>query len=66
VQVHGVAFKKRAPKAIKEIKAFAEQSMVCGFLSILRFERVRGWVLVVGMATSASPVGCVLHYSAAA
>ena len=27
-QLHGVTFKKRAPKAIKEIKAFATQSMV--------------------------------------
>ena len=27
-QVHGVAFKKRAPRAIKEIKKFAELSMV--------------------------------------
>ncbi|KAF2709345.1 hypothetical protein K504DRAFT_379133 [Pleomassaria siparia CBS 279.74] len=26
-RVHGVAFKKRAPKAIKEIKAFAEKAM---------------------------------------
>jgi hypothetical protein len=28
VKVHGVSFKKRAPRAIKEIKAFAEQAMV--------------------------------------
>jgi large subunit ribosomal protein L31e len=27
-QVHGVAFKKRAPRAIKEIKFFAEKAMV--------------------------------------
>jgi large subunit ribosomal protein L31e len=27
--VHGVAFKKRAPRAIKEIKFFAEKAMVC-------------------------------------
>jgi ribosomal protein L31E len=27
-QLHGVSFKKRAPKAIKEIKAFAFKSMV--------------------------------------
>lgn len=27
-QVHGCSFKKRAPKAIKEIKAFATKSMV--------------------------------------
>ncbi len=27
-QLHGVSFKKRAPKAIKEIKAFALQAMV--------------------------------------
>jgi large subunit ribosomal protein L31e len=27
-RLHGVSFKKRAPKAIKEIKAFAFQSMV--------------------------------------
>jgi large subunit ribosomal protein L31e len=27
-QVHGVSFKKRAPRAIKEIKKFAELSMV--------------------------------------
>lgn len=27
-RLHGVTFKKRAPKAIKEIKAFATQSMV--------------------------------------
>ncbi|KAH9881343.1 60S ribosomal protein L31 [Plenodomus lingam] len=26
-QVHGVAFKKRAPRAIKEIRAFAEKAM---------------------------------------
>lgn len=28
-QLHGVSFKKRAPRAIKEIKAFAHQAMVC-------------------------------------
>lgn len=28
-RVHGVSFKKRAPQAIKEIKKFAQQSMVC-------------------------------------
>lgn len=28
-QLHGATFKKRAPKAIKEIKAFATKSMVC-------------------------------------
>ncbi len=28
-QVHGVAFKKRAPRAIKEIRAFASKAMVC-------------------------------------
>jgi large subunit ribosomal protein L31e len=27
--VHGVSFKKRAPRAIKEIRAFAEKAMVC-------------------------------------
>lgn len=27
-QLHGVTFKKRAPRAIKEIKAFAYKSMV--------------------------------------
>jgi len=27
-QVHGVTFKKRAPRAIKEIKKFAYQAMV--------------------------------------
>ncbi|OAX84938.1 hypothetical protein ACJ72_00691 [Emergomyces africanus] len=27
-RVHGVSFKKRAPRAIKEIRAFAEQAMV--------------------------------------
>lgn len=27
-QLHGVTFKKRAPKAIKEIKAFAFKAMV--------------------------------------
>jgi large subunit ribosomal protein L31e len=26
--VHGVTFKKRAPRAVKEIRAFAEQAMV--------------------------------------
>jgi len=26
--VHGVSFKKRAPRAIKEIRAFAEKAMV--------------------------------------
>ena len=29
-QVHGVSFKKRAPRAIKEIRGFAEKAMVCG------------------------------------
>jgi len=28
-QVHGVSFKKRAPRAIKEIRSFAEKAMVC-------------------------------------
>ena len=28
-QVHGVTFKKRAPRAIKAIKEFAEKAMVC-------------------------------------
>lgn len=28
VKMHGVTFKKRAPRAIKEIKAFAFQAMV--------------------------------------
>jgi large subunit ribosomal protein L31e len=28
IQTHGVSFKKRAPRAIKEIRAFAEQAMV--------------------------------------
>lgn len=28
-RMHGVSFKKRAPRAIKEIKAFALKSMVC-------------------------------------
>lgn len=28
LQLHGVTFKKRAPRAIKEIKAFATKSMV--------------------------------------
>lgn len=27
-QVHGVSFKKRAPRAIKEIRSFAEKAMV--------------------------------------
>jgi hypothetical protein len=27
-KIHGVSFKKRAPRAIKEIKAFATQAMV--------------------------------------
>lgn len=27
-KLHGVTFKKRAPRAIKEIKAFAEKAMV--------------------------------------
>jgi hypothetical protein len=31
-QVHGVSFKKRAPRAIKEIKGFAEKAMVCWHL----------------------------------
>lgn len=37
-QLHGVTFKKRAPKAIKEIKAFATKAMVCTYpqLSTLR------------------------------
>jgi large subunit ribosomal protein L31e len=29
-QVHGVSFKKRAPRAIKEIRGFAEKAMVSG------------------------------------
>lgn len=29
IKVHGVSFKKRAPRAIKEIKDFAEKAMVC-------------------------------------
>jgi ribosomal protein L31E len=28
LQLHGVTFKKRAPRAIKEIKAFATKAMV--------------------------------------
>jgi large subunit ribosomal protein L31e len=31
IQVHGVSFKKRAPRAIKEIRAFAEKAMVRGY-----------------------------------
>lgn len=27
-KLHGVSFKKRAPRAVKEIKAFAHQAMV--------------------------------------
>lgn len=27
--MHGVAFKKRAPRAIKEIRGFAVKAMVC-------------------------------------
>ena len=30
MQVHGVAFKKRAPRAIKEIRGFAIKAMVRG------------------------------------
>lgn len=33
-QVHGVSFKKRAPRAIKEIKKFAELSMVSQWFPI--------------------------------
>jgi len=33
-RLHGVTFKKRAPKAIKEIKAFATQSMVGILLTV--------------------------------
>ncbi len=29
-QLHGVTFKKRAPRAVKEIKKFAQLAMVCG------------------------------------
>lgn len=29
--MHGVTFKKRAPRAIKEIRAFAEKAMVSFF-----------------------------------
>lgn len=29
--MHGVTFKKRAPRAIKEIRAFAERAMVSSF-----------------------------------
>ena len=31
LQVHGVQFKKRAPRAIKEIRKFAEKAMVSFF-----------------------------------
>lgn len=30
--MHGVSFKKRAPRAIKEIRAFAVKAMVCCFI----------------------------------
>lgn len=36
LQVHGVSFKKRAPKAIKEIKAFATKSMVHNPTDLIR------------------------------
>jgi ribosomal protein L31E len=29
MQLHGITFKKRAPKAIKEIRKFAQKAMVC-------------------------------------
>lgn len=56
-RLHGVSFKKRAPKAIKEIKAFAFQSMVgtppmskraqfCAVHSTLQSAAtVRGWLI---------------------
>lgn len=35
-RLHGVSFKKRAPRAIKEIKMFAHKSMVRGSLGSTR------------------------------
>jgi ribosomal protein L31E len=40
-----VSFKKRAPRAIKEIKAFAEKAMVCAyfFTAVVRTGVVLRW-----------------------
>jgi hypothetical protein len=43
-QVHGVSFKKRAPRAIKEIKGFAEKAMVRGVFPLLI-----AWHLATGL-----------------
>lgn len=42
--MHGVSFKKRAPRAIKAIKGFAEKAMVwfCFFLCLGGFSSVGG------------------------
>ena len=44
LQVHGVTFKKRAPRAIKEIRAFAQQAMVRTLLLLLKLELEWSWV----------------------
>jgi len=52
-----VSFKKRAPRAIKEIKAFAEKAMVCAYFFTAV---VRTGVVVWGKASCLSPLP-VLH-----
>lgn len=37
--MHGVSFKKRAPRAIKEIRGFAVKAMV-GFICVFLFFRI--------------------------
>jgi large subunit ribosomal protein L31e len=41
LQLHGVTFKKRAPRAIKEIKAFATKSMV---RALQPYAEIAGWL----------------------
>lgn len=40
LKVHGVSFKKRAPRAIKEIRAFTEQAMVRSARKCFRLNRL--------------------------
>ena len=47
--MHGVSFKKRAPRAIKEIREFAVKAMVSPFVlacweAKVRFANSRWWV----------------------
>ncbi|KAI9705959.1 MAG: 60S ribosomal protein L31 [Candelina mexicana] len=53
-RVHGVAFKKRAPRAIKEIRNFAEKAMVWTFCSPIL---VILWIAYSGSPKMATPQG---------